>query len=108
MVSISILLGFRCSRRLRTLLAIACLSSSDSLESNREKAASLPDRKVWWCSLFSRVAVEITGLSFLTFLSHWIEVRRFRAALRENSYIYRVTHPSRHPLISLCARIQKN
>ena len=50
MVSISISLGSYCSRRLMSLVAISCLSSVDSLVSNREKTASSPDRKVRWCS----------------------------------------------------------
>ena len=81
MASMSISPGSQSSRRLRSLVAISCLSSLDSLWSNREKTASSPDRKVRWCSLFSRAAVAITGLSFLIPLSHWIEVRRFRGAL---------------------------
>ena len=81
MVSISISPGSHCCRRLRSLVAISCLSSLDSLGSNREKTASSPDRKVTWCSLFSRAAVAITGLSFLIPLSRWIVVRRFKGAL---------------------------
>ena len=77
----SISLGSYCSRRLTSFVAISCLSSVDSLVSNREKTESWPDRKVRWCSLFSRAAVVITGLSFLIPLSHWIAVRRFRGAL---------------------------
>ena len=36
------------SRRLMSLLATSCLSTADSLVSNREKTASLLDRKVRW------------------------------------------------------------
>ena len=46
MVSMSISLGSYCSRRLTSFVAISCLSSVDSLVSNREKTGSLPDRKV--------------------------------------------------------------
>ena len=89
MLSISISLGSHCSMRLWSLVAIFCLSSVDSLVSNREKTASSPDRKVRWCSLFSRAAVAITGLSFLIPLSRWIEVRRFRGALGEELNIFK-------------------
>ena len=88
MLSISIFLGSHCSMRLWSLVAISCLSSVDSLMSNREKTASSRDRKVRWCSLFSRAAMAITGLSFLILLSRWIEVRRFRGALGEELNIY--------------------
>ena len=46
MVLIIISLGSYCSRRLMSLVAISCLSSVDSLVSNREKTGSLTDRKV--------------------------------------------------------------
>ena len=78
MVSMSISPGSHSSRRLRSLAAISCLSSLDSLGSNREKTASSPDRKVRWCSLFSRAAVVITGIFFLITLGYWIVFRRFR------------------------------
>ena len=48
----------------------------------QEKTASSLDKKVKWCSLFSRAAVVITGIFFLITFGYWIVFRRFRGCFR--------------------------